>query len=98
MATFERAVTEWTDTINDWYNLDARTDEVKLAFNELKAYHDDLSQLMDLPNGTSYVESFFHGPGKLPGGGPIWCTMLDTEDREHLADLVQALRKQQAGM
>ena len=94
MATFERAVTEWTDTINGWYNLDARTDEVKLAFNALKDYHED----HDDPNGTPYVEAFFHGPGKLPGGGPIWCTMLDTEDREHLADLVQALRKQQAGI
>jgi len=92
MATFEQAVTEWADTINSWYNLDARSDEVKLAFNALKAYHED----HDDPNETPYVEAFFHGPGKLLGGGPIWCTMLDTEDREHLADLIQSLRKQQA--
>ena len=90
MATFERAVREWTENINDWYNLGASPDEVTLAFNALKEYRD----AEDEPGEDSYVETFFHGLGKMPGGKPVWRTGLDTEDREHLARLVEQIRKQ----
>jgi hypothetical protein len=89
MTTFKNAVVEWTDTINDWYCLNASESEVKDAFGLLKEYRD----ARDSPGDTPYVEAFFHGPGKLLGGGPIWCTMLDTVDREHLANLIENIRK-----
>ena len=90
MATFERAVQGWTDTINDWYDLGACPDEVKLAFNALKDYRD----AEDEPGEESYIETFFHGLGKMPDGTPVWKTGLDTVDREHLAGLVEQIRKQ----
>ena len=90
MATFERAVREWTDTINAWYSLDASPAEVTLAFNALKDYRD----AEDEPGEESYIETFFHGLGKMPGGKPVWRTGLDTVDREHLAGLVEQIRKQ----
>ena len=90
MTTFNKAVSEWTDTINGWYGLNATDKEVTVAFIQLKDYRDT----QDEPNDIPYVETFFHGPGKLLGGGPIWCTMLDTVDREMLASLVEHNRKQ----
>jgi len=90
MATFENAVAEWTDTINAWYNLDASTEEVTKAFNNLKEYRD----AQDEPDDIPYVETFFHGLGKLPSGDPIWRTMLDTVDREMLASLVETARRE----
>ena len=89
MATFDKAVLSWTDTINNWYNLDALPSEVELAFNALKDYRD----ARDEPDEESYIETFFHGLGKMPGGKPVWRTMLDTVDREHLAGLVEDIRK-----
>ena len=32
MVTFEEAVKNWTEIINDWYDLDASTDEVGHSF------------------------------------------------------------------
>jgi hypothetical protein len=90
MTTFKNAVVEWTDTINEWYHLGASEEEVASAFSNLKEYRDAQDKLGDIP----YVEAFFHGPGKMLGGGPIWCTMLDTVDREMLAGLVEHNRKQ----
>jgi hypothetical protein len=89
MATFEKAVSEWTDTINDWYNIGAKPGEVELAFNALKDYRD----ARDEPGDESYIETFFHGLGKLLGGKPNWRTCLDTVDREHLAGLVEENRE-----
>ena len=89
MATFEKAVLEWTDTINDWYRLGASTAEVTLAFNTLKDYRD----AEDEPGDEPYVETFFHGLGKMPGGKPVWRTCLDTVDREHLANIVEEIRR-----
>jgi len=89
MATFDKAVLSWTDTINNWYNLDARPNEVELAFNALKDYRD----AQDEPGDEPYIETFFHGLGKLLGGKPNWRTELDTVDREHLAGLVEDIRK-----
>ena len=88
MATFERAVQEWTNTINDWYSLGASPTEVTLAFNALKEYRD----AEDEPGEESYIETFFHGLGKMPGGKPSWRTCLDTVDREMLADIVESNR------
>ena len=89
MATFDKAVHSWTTEINDWYSLDARNNEVKEAFSILKEYRD----ARDEPNDESYIETFFHGPGKMLGGKPIWRTDLDTVDREMLAGLVEQNRK-----
>jgi hypothetical protein len=90
MATFENAVVEWTDDINEWYRLDASEEEVTLAFYKLKEYRDAQDEPGDIP----YVETFFHGLGKTPTGDPIWREWLDTVDREMLAGLVEELRKQ----
>ena len=89
MATFEKAVLSWADDINDWYNLDASPAEITLAFNALKDYRD----AGDEPGEETYIETFFHGLGKMPGGKPVWRTMLDTVDREHLAGLVEQIRE-----
>ena len=89
MATFNKAVLSWTDTINGWYGLDAKPKEVELAFNALKDYRD----AQDEPGDEPYIETFFHGLGKMPGGKPVWRTHLDTVDREHLAGIVEDLRK-----
>ena len=41
MASFEKAVTTWADTINDWYDLKATPEEVTEAFkNEYKTQAD----------------------------------------------------------
>lgn len=91
MATFEKAVSEWTEEINDWYSLEATNEEVVDAFYALKEYRD----AEDEPGEESYVETFFHGLGKMPNGAPAWRTMLDTVDREHLAGFVEQIRKQE---
>ena len=91
MATFDKAVLSWTDTINDWYSIGAMPGEVELAFNALKEYRD----AQDEPNDTPYIETFFHGIGKTPMGEPIWSTELDTVDREMLAGLVEHNRQEQ---
>ena len=88
MATFEKAVSEWRDDINDWYHLSASKEEVAQAFLKLKEYRDSQDMPLDIP----YVETFFHGLGKLPDGGPVWRTWLDTVDREMLADFVELIR------
>ena len=90
MSTFENAVSEWTAEINGWYSLEATNEEVTDAFYALKEYRDSRDEEGDIP----YVETFFHGLGKMPNGAPVWRTMLDTVDREHLAGLVEELRKQ----
>ena len=89
MATFDKAVHSWTTEINDWYGIGAWEDEVKKAFTQLKEYRD----AQDEPNDISYIETFFHGPGKMLGGKPIWRTDLDTVDREMLAGLVEEIRE-----
>jgi len=89
MATFDKAVLSWTDTINEWYRICAMPSEVELAFNTLKDYRD----ARDEPGDESYIETFFHGLGKLPAGKPNWRTHLDTVDREHLAGLVEKCRE-----
>ena len=89
MATFNKAVLSWTDTINAGYDICAGPDEVELAFNILKEYRD----AEDEPGEESYIETFFHGLGKMPGGKPNWRTCLDTVDHEHLAGIVKDLRK-----
>ena len=91
MATFENAVSEWTEEINGWYSLEATNEEVVDAFYALKEYREARDEPGDIP----YVETFFHGLGKMPNGSPVWRTMLDTVDREHLADLVERLRDAQ---
>ena len=88
MATFENAVSEWKEDINESYHMSASKEEVTLAFLKLKEYRDAL----DGPNDISYVETFFHGLGKTPSGDPIWRTWLDTVDREMLADFVEKNR------
>jgi hypothetical protein len=88
MPTFDKAILSWTDTINAGYNICAGPDEVELAFNTLKEYRD----AQDEPNDIPYIETFFHGLGKMPGGKPNWRTCLDTVDREMLAELVEHSR------
>ncbi len=88
MASFDKAVSAWTDEINAWYKLGAWDDEVKKAFSILKEYRES----QDEPGEDSYIETFFHGIGKLPSGGPVWRTMLDTVDREMLANIVEEYR------
>ena len=89
MATFDKAVLSWTDNINEWYGIGAMPSEVELAFNALKDYRD----VRDEPGDESYIETFFHGLGRLLDGKPNWRTDLDTVDREHLAGIVEDLRK-----
>jgi len=83
MATFDEAVSSWRDTINDWYRLNATDDEVGQAFTLLKEYRD----AQDDPGDIPYVETFFKDKDDT------WSTWLDTVDREHLADLVDRIRK-----
>ncbi len=94
MATFEKAVMSWADDINTWYSLEASPAEVALAFNALKEYRD----AEDESGEESYIETFFHGLGKMPGGKPVWRTGLDTVDREHLADLVEKVRENHSNL
>ncbi len=79
MVTFEEAVQSWADNINHWYSLDSTAEEVKEAFNVY--FKDKLSY-----DGSSYVEMFF----KSRDGA--WTKLLDTADREELADQVELLR------
>ena len=84
MATFEEAVQSWTDTINDWYSLDATTNEVGHMFSHCfrdRTTFDDHGQ-----DGASYIDTFF----KEEDGG--WRTGLDTADRETLVDAVEKQR------
>jgi hypothetical protein len=83
MATFSEAVKRWTGTINEWYGIDAQTDEVKKAFSVLKDYRD----ATDEPGEEPYIETFFKDHNSE------WCTGLDTVDREHLTGIVESLRK-----
>lgn len=75
----EEAAAHWATNINEWYGLDATTEEVVDAFN--KHYRDKESY-----DGTSYVEMFFKSK---KGGYHKW---LDTADREGLADCVEMAR------
>ena len=85
MANFEKAVTTWADTINDWYDLKATPEEVTEAFkNEYK--HRRTYDDYDDPEGASYVDVFF----KDRDGE--WTMWLDTADREGLADAVENIR------
>ena len=77
--TLEEAAARWTETINDWYSLDATTEEVLDAFN--KNYLNK-----EAYDGTSYVDMFFRDKA---GGYSKW---LDTADREGLADCVEVAR------
>ena len=79
MATFEEAVKNWTDTINEWYGLEATVDEVCNAFEG--DYRDKVAH-----DGTSYVEMFFRN------NDGSWTEYLDTSDREGLADAVEHYR------
>ena len=84
MASFEEAVQAWTDTINDWYSLDATAHEVGHLFSHCfrdRTTFDDYGQ-----DGASYVDTFF----KLKDGS--WSTGLDTVDREELANAVEQQR------
>ena len=84
MATFEEAVKSWTEIINDWYGLEASTDEVGHSFAHCfrdRTTFDDYGQ-----DGVSYIETFF----KLKDGS--WSEGMDTADREELADMVEQLR------
>ena len=77
--TFEQALKEWACQVNEWYGLNATSDEVAEAFKrdyESRIAYDD----------TSYVEMFF----KEKDGS--WSGWLDTADREGLADSVESLR------
>jgi len=79
MATFEKAVKCWTATINDWYRLEAKPEEVEAAFRQAfegKLTYDD----------EDYVGVFF----KDSDGE--WTEYLDTADREQLADSVGVMR------
>ena len=78
-VSFEKAVEAWTNTINEWYSLEATVDEVCNAFEA--DYRDKVAY-----DGTSYVEMFF----KSRDGG--WTRWLDTADREGLADTVEHYR------
>ena len=77
--TLKEAAIHWTESINDWYDLDATTEEVVHAFNKhylnKKAY-----------DGTLYVDMFFRDKD---GGYSKW---LDTADRKGLAGCVEMAR------
>ncbi len=77
--TLEEAAAHWAENINDWYNLNATTEEVVDAFN--KYYLDK-----EAYDGTSYADMFFRDK---TGGYSKW---LDTADREGLADCVEIAR------
>ena len=84
MATFEKAVQQWTGTINDWYNLEATVKEVESAFEALKGWRTS----QDTPGEDPYIETFF----KDQNGS--WHIGLDTVDRENLAEFVERIRSQ----
>lgn len=69
----------WADTINDWYGLNATTQEVRAAFKKAFVGREAF-------DGRSYISVFFrHKDGSFRTG-------LDTADREELADAVEILR------
>jgi hypothetical protein len=74
--SFKFALSFWTDCLNNWYDLDATTDEVRYAFE--KEYRDRLSY-----DGTSYVDMFFKAEGSWR-----YSPHLDSADREELANAV----------
>lgn len=77
--TFEEALEEWTETINEYYDLGATTSEVQNAWLIFESM-DETSA------GVSYVDTFF----KEKDG--TWSGWLDTVDRETLADEVSINR------
>ena len=83
MATFEKAVEGWTETINGWYGLEATPEEAAKAF---RRYFEDRTFVDETDTEVSYVSVFF----KAADGS--WDDGLDTADREELADAVEALR------
>jgi hypothetical protein len=83
MSTFDEAVHSWTNTINEWYAINATAVEVNQAFMLLKEYRD----AQDEPGEIPYVNTFFKDRDET------WSTGLDTVDREHLAGLVENIRK-----
>lgn len=75
----KKVLQQYTDTINDWYGLEATVEEVKAAF--IKAFVGRKAY-----DGRSYLSVFFRDKqGRFHGG-------LDTADREELADQVEILR------
>ena len=82
MTTFDTAVRCWTNEINAWYDLRATEAEVKKAFSLLKEFRDSRDEPGDIP----YIETFFND------NDDMWKTLIDTVDREHLADLVEEVR------
>ena len=83
MASFDEAVSSWTQTINDWYFIKASPEEVKSAFYSYKKWRDK----MDEPGEIPYVNTFFMDKDDN------WRTMLDTVDREYLSYYVEEARK-----
>ena len=83
MATFEKAVKCWTETINGWYGLEATPEDVEAAFHQ---FFDGKTFVDETDNAVSYVNVFF----KDPDGS--WSESLDTMDREELADAVEVMR------
>ena len=82
MATFDEAIIEWTNDINEWYGLSATQEEVKSVFDTY--FKDKVAY-----DGTSYIEMFFRSKDGT------WTTWLDTADREELADKVEIARGNQ---
>ena len=79
MATFEKAVKCWAATINDWYRLSAKPEEVEAAFHD----HFDGKLTYD---DEDYIAVFFRD------ADGEWSEYLDTADREQLADAVEKRR------
>ena len=77
--TLEEAAAHWATNINEWYNLDATTEEVVDAFNKYYLNEEDY-------DSPSYDDMFFRDNA---GGYSKW---LDTADREGLADCVEMAR------
>ncbi len=82
MATFDTAVRCWTNEINAWYDLRSTEAEVKKAFSLLREYRES----RDEPGEPTYIETFFKDKDDS------WKPLIDTVDREHLADLVEEVR------
>jgi len=82
MSTFDTAVRCWTNEINAWYDLRATVEEVKKAFSLLKEFREGRDEPGDIP----YIETFFKDKDDN------WKPLIDTVDREHLADLVEEVR------
>lgn len=80
--TFNEAVGYWTDTINDWYDINATPEEVISAFNTYFLHKEAY-------DSTSYADMFF----KTAEDG-TWSRWLDTADREGLTWGVERARKE----